>query len=688
MTSDAGAEASRTALLTFLDALPVVTYIADAGSSRLHFISAEVERLLGYPREQWLRDEAVRTDRIHPQDRYRVLSERAHGRAERSPFASEYRLLGRGGRTVWVRDEAKLVRDEAGMFGGDEAGWLWCGFFADLTGRRLAESELRARAARQSAVALLSQRALAIQDQQQLFAEAAGLVRDTLEADHALVVHRPRPGGPFTVAASAPPSGASTRPLVPPGSIAHAAVDGSAPVAIMDHGDEAAGAVAVDPDAGASAATPINAPGRGEAVLVVGCRQPRVFTRDDLQVLESTASVLANAISRQAMESELGQAEKLSALGRLSAGIAHDFNNIIGAVLGFTSLLEPAVRHDPRAAGHLEELRDTVGRASALVDQLLTFSRQGQATERVHVDLDELVARMETMLVRLLGSDVSLRHERGARATVWGDSRQIEQVVLNLVLNARDAMPEGGTITVRTGALGHDRSVELPPGDHVVLEVEDDGVGIDEETLDSIFEPFFTTKAAGHGTGLGLSTVLGTVERHGGRLAVDSEVGRGTRFTVYLPASAIDPASAAPAGGGCPEAEEPRRVGGGAATVAVVDDQKAIRTVVREMLSDHGYVVVECEDSEQCLSVILDHSEPIDLLLTDVTMPGLSGPELARRLWQTRPGTPVVLMSGYADSADLEDGAHAGPVQLLRKPFSIEGLLGAVAGALGGAGPR
>ena len=383
--------------------------------------------------------------------------------------------------------------------------------------------------------------------------------------------------------------------------------------------------------------------------------------------------IVRDITDRVRLEDQLRQAQKMEAVGRLAGGVAHDFNNLLTAIGGYSELLlSDLAPGDPRRAD-VEEIKRATERAASLTRQLLAFSRRQVLQPRV-LDLNVVVGGAEKLLRRLIGEDIRLvtRFEP-ALGAVRADAGQVEQVVMNLAVNARDAMPAGGTLTVETRnadvtvARRTEEQAPMPPGRYVELRVSDTGVGIDAETRRHIFEPFFTTREKGTGTGLGLATVYGIVKQSGGFIWVDSEPGRGATFTIHLPQVAEGVETAEPG--------RPVRTSiAGTETVLLVEDEAAVRTVARESLRIHGYRVIEAPDGEVALRVAADAGAGIDLLLTDVVMPGLSGPALADRLRAERPGIRVLYMSGYTDDALGPHGVLEPGLNYLQKPFAPEVL--------------
>jgi two-component system cell cycle sensor histidine kinase/response regulator CckA len=390
-----------------------------------------------------------------------------------------------------------------------------------------------------------------------------------------------------------------------------------------------------------------------------------VWVNDKVRVVDGepgaprVRGVMVDVTERRELAARLLHSQKMEAVGQLAGGVAHDFNNLLTVISGFANLL--SARLGAEAGRELEEIRRAADQAASLTRQLLAFSRRDQRESEL-VDLNELVSNIEQMIRRLIGEDIRLTITGSTEpALVEADPSRLEQVFVNLVVNARDAMPRGGEIRValsttdaRDAANG---ASELSPERHVLLRVSDTGGGMSEATMARIFEPFFTTKPLGKGTGLGLATVYAVVEQAGGTISVDSEPGRGTEFTVSLPA-ATAPAAA--------PIEE------GVATILVAEDEPALRTLARVILEQEKYRVLEAASGQDALEVAAQYPGTIDLVLTDIVMPGVGGPELVAELSSVRPELDVIYMSGYADSRIAgRDESHS----LLRKPFDREQLI-------------
>jgi PAS domain S-box-containing protein len=417
------------------------------------------------------------------------------------------------------------------------------------------------------------------------------------------------------------------------------------------------------------------------------CRFALAMLRDAAGGEIGTLAILEDTSERKRLEAQLRQAQKMEAVGRLAGGIAHDFNNLLAVIMGHSDLIKSVLRKGDALAHDVEQIRRASERAASLTRQLLAFSRRQFLQPQV-IDVNTLVGNLATMLRRLIGEDVQLelRLDPGA-GRVSADPGQLEQVVMNLTVNARDAMPQGGRVVLETAPVTLDQAfVTAHPGSaagaHVRLSIHDTGYGMGPDVLAHLFEPFFTTKEPGRGTGLGLSTVYGIVKQHRGYIDVTSEPGRGSSFGVYLPRVE---AKAAP---DRPTPREPVRPGG-RETVLFVEDEVALRDLMHRVLTKGGYRVLAAGDGLEALALVEGHPQRIDLVVTDVIMPRMSGPELAARLRARDPGIRLLYVSGYtADqlrSAQTDLGADA---TLLPKPFTSDGLLRKVREVLDRPRPR
>ncbi|MBL9076906.1 MAG: response regulator [Planctomycetes bacterium] len=396
----------------------------------------------------------------------------------------------------------------------------------------------------------------------------------------------------------------------------------------------------------------------------------RTLVRDLDDGAGAFVGAIADVTGRRALEEQLRQAQKMEAIGQLAGGIAHDFNNLLTAISGYASSLGESLAADDPRRNDVRGVLDAAARAAGLTGQLLAFSRQQVLTPRV-LDLTEVVDDLAGLLGRLIGAQITLQREHASRPVpVRVDRTQMEQVLLNLALNARDAMPDGGTLCIGTSVGAVDAGPDAArgtTGSHALLWVRDTGVGMDAERRAQAFLPFFTTKAPGKGTGLGLATVHGIVRQSGGDAWIDSAPGAGTTVWIRLP---LANEAALPT----PAAEPPTATG--TATILLVEDEPLVRELVHRSLARAGHHVLVADDGEAALQLVRQHQGRIDLLITDVVMPGLGGRDLAARLGAERPGLPVLFVSGFTgDETDLELG---GSSQLLPKPFSVPQLMAAV----------
>ncbi len=395
------------------------------------------------------------------------------------------------------------------------------------------------------------------------------------------------------------------------------------------------------------------------------------------------ASAIARDITDQKRtETQLHQSQKMEAIGRLAGGVAHDFNNILGIINACTEFLRDRIEPAAESSIYVENIKKAIERGSALTRQLLAFSRSSAIKPRI-LDLNERIKDVSKLLRPLMGDDVEvLIVSRSPSAVVEADPGQLDQIVVNLAVNARDAMPRGGKFILETGTAKFDEAFAeqrqaMPAGKYVVLAISDTGNGMDDATVSRIFEPFFTTKEAGKGTGLGLATVYGIVKQSAGHILVYSEPGHGTTFKIYLPSAEHKIGL-----GTKPEAENvgPKRQG---ATILLVEDDEVMRGLTRKVLEERGYTVVEANDGESALESVQSYPGQIDLLLTDVVMRRVSGPELVERLGSSHPALKVVYMSGYTGELIAEREVLKRGVTLLEKPFTRTALLNTIHTALG-----
>jgi two-component system cell cycle sensor histidine kinase/response regulator CckA len=626
---------------TLVEQMAAVVYIAaHERVGQTLYISPQIEALLGFPTADWLADPEHWINRIHPSDREHVKTVFVRLRATGTPVSAEYRLLARDGRQIWVRDEARVIQ------GAEGSPPFVQGVVLDITERKRGEEALRASES--------SFRLLFAGNPHPMWVFDAEALR-FLEVNDAAVTHYGYSRDEFLAK--------TIRDMHPSGEVA------AAEEHILNLRE-----------------------GGGEAF-----RSPRVWkhckkdgTLIDVEIAVSPIEFLGrrawlalvnDVTEKKRLEAQLLQAQKMESVGRLAGGVAHDFNNLLGVITGYGDLLGKVLPEGDRPKKYLKDIMQAAERAAGLTRQLLAFSRQQVLQPRI-LGLNTVVGEMENMLRRLIGEDVELVTAFDDRlGRVKADPGQMEQVLMNLAVNARDAMPRGGRLTIETANVDLDAAYArsrpgVAPGPYVMLAVSDTGHGMDPEVLGHLFEPFFTTKEAGKGTGLGLATAHGIVKQSGGHIFVYSEPEHGTTFKVYLPRleEAETVVEATPA-----EAELQR----GSETVLLVEDEESLRSIVRECLEASGYTVIEARHAGHALEIGEGLSLPIHLLLTDVVMPGMSGSELAQRLVASRREMKVLYMSGYTDDAVVLHGVLAADVAFLQKPFTMQALARKVREVLG-----
>jgi two-component system, cell cycle sensor histidine kinase and response regulator CckA len=599
-------------LLAVLRGLPDATVAARA-DGRIVFVNTLAEELFGYESEelvgepiQVLWPEALRKRYTRNMELY---------------FATEHPLR--------FTAEARGLRKDGSEFVGEmswgivetDEGSLLLAIGRDISERREAERRLRRQSEQQVAVAALGERALAGAGLAELGREAVERIRSTLAVAHVAVTAR---GGSETLAAWGE--------HVP---------DGEELLLELRTGEKALGTLAVTSEA--------------------------ALDDDERSFLRAIASVLAMAAERAAAEEQLRQAQKMEAVGQLAGGVAHDFNNLLTVISGYGEVARKRVGVGP-GAEELAEIAHATERAAQVTRQLLAFSRR-QVLEPTVLDLNEVARSLAPMLGRLIGEDVVIAILADAGlAPVVADRGQIAQVILNLALNARDAMPAGGTLTIETRMLDDGQ---------VGLTVTDTGAGMHPAVLEHAFEPFYTTKEAGEGTGLGLATVLGIVEQSGGHVSVQSEPGLGTTFTISLP-----PAGGPARGRGESAAGQPEPLTGNE-VVLVCEDEEGVRRLIELILRSHGYRVLVAALPSEALRLARTNPERIDALVSDVIMPEMAGPELAERVREIRPGLRTLFISGYAAETLQSRGGLPVGSAFVAKPFEAATLLRTLRSLLG-----
>jgi two-component system cell cycle sensor histidine kinase/response regulator CckA len=611
-----------------LEQIPSITYITALDETgRKLYISPQIESLLGFSPAEWLADPQLWFKQVHPDDRKRVLAEIQSSCANDKPFRSEYRLFTRDGRVVWVRDEGVLVRDEA------KEPYYIQGVIYDISKllrveEALQESEAKFRAIFEGAavgIALVNMEGRIIESNPAL-QEMLGLSGENL---------RNRIFNTLTHPDDKTADMDLYKELVE-GKRYHYQIEKRYI--------------------------------RKDGELIWG-RLNVSFVRDAGGEPQFTIHMVEDITEHKRLENHFLQSQKMETVGRLAGGIAHDFNNILTVLGGYSQLTLLGLGENDPMRGNIEEIKKATERAAALTHQLLAFSRRQVLNMRV-LDLNMLLRGLEKMLVRIIGEDIQLNiilaEDLGMVKT---DRGQIEQVVLNLAVNARDAMPEGGNLTIETMNVtldeGYTRShIGIPPGPYVRLSVSDTGCGMPPEVKERVFEPFFTTKGKGQGTGLGLSTVYGIVKQSGGNIWVYSEPGQGTTFKIYLPR--VDEEADA-----LPSREETGYLPKGNETVLLVEDEPSVRELAARILREQGYYVLEAANGEEAMHLISEHvKEKIHLLLTDVVMPQMGGKELVEQFRILHPYAKALFISGYTDKVIIQQSGFKSGELFLEKPFS------------------
>jgi signal transduction histidine kinase/ActR/RegA family two-component response regulator/HAMP domain-containing protein len=551
-----------------------------------------------------------------------------------------------------------------------------------------AEKTLRIRAMQQTAVAALGQLALANNDLTVLMDHADTLVAETLEVDFCAIFEA-LPGGQLLLRSGTGwRNGCVGTVKLPTDEFSQAGLTFTSgdPILVGDLWTESrftASTLLMDHGIVSGATVLIPTRGRPFGVFSVHSIQHREFTSDDVQFLMAVANVIGNAVERLKLEEQLRQSQKMESVGQLAAGVAHDFNNMLAIIQGHSSYLLtkalPAAILDP-----IQSVYFAAERAGNLTRQLLMFSRKN-VMQVQPLDLGETVGNLSKMLRRLIGETIALDFQSPVELpTVQGDCGMIEQVVVNLAVNARDAMPGGGRLMITVQAMRvDDAHAEMHPearaGNFVRLRVQDTGTGMDAATRARIFEPFFTTKEIGKGAGLGLATVFGIVKQHEGWIEVDSEPGKGATFDVFFPANALHMRIGEMSEG------PPQPVAGGRETIFLVEDEPALRVMAREILEGYGYHIVEASSGREALAVWKAHPGEIDLLFTDMIMPdGVSGANLAERLLSERADLKIVFTSGYTANEVNSQVMDKTRALFLPKPYTQDTLAKIVRDALDG----
>jgi PAS domain S-box-containing protein len=642
----AGAETSEQRFRDLVQTLDAIVWEAeppagagprsDRSPRQFTFVSQRAERMLGYPVAQWLTDPDFWVRIVHPDERDRVVQACWMGLLEGRDGEAEYRVVAADGRVAWIRDIVRVSRDAEGRVRQRR------GLMIDVTAHKAAEEE---RARLSSAVEQAAESVMIMNPE-----AVITYVNPAFER--------------ITGYAAAEVLGETPKLLRPPEQdrALYGQIWRTVRAGLAWHGEVLS---------------------RRKDGSLYTEEQSIAPLRDPQGEIAGYVAIGQDVGTRKNLESALRQAQKMDAVGRLAGGIAHDFNNMLAVILGRSDLLLAKLRPDDPLRRHIDLIKKTGDRAAALTRQLLAFSRK-QIIQPSVLDLNAVVGGLLAMLRRLIGEDIELVTDSDpALGRVKADPGQIEQVIMNLVVNARDAMPRGGTLTIKTADVElDDEFTRSQPGagigPHVLLEVSDTGIGMDKDIKNRIFEPFFTTKELGKGTGLGLSTAYGIVRQHDGFITVDSQVDRGTTFRIYLPRvdDVAEPLDAREAPAASPRGSE---------TVLLVEDEENVRDLACEFLQLNGYRVLKAANGGEALLICEQHEGPIHLMITDVVMPRMSGRELAERLVPLRPEMKVLYTSGYTDDALVPHGVLEPGTHFIEKPFTSDALASTVREVLDGA---
>jgi PAS domain S-box-containing protein len=625
-------ESQRQRLNNIVASLPGMVWEAwgqpDQSTQRIDFVSDYIETMLGYTVEEWVSTPNFWLQIMHPDDKEREAKAAAATFASGRGNTTEFRWVARDGRTVWVESNYVVIKDDEGRPVGLR------GVTTDISERKQAEAALR---------------------------ESEERYRDLVENAHDIIYSHDLEGNYTSMNKAGEHITGYTR----------------------EEALKLNFAQTIAPEHLAKARDMLKRKLAGERVTAY---EMEILAKDGrrIAVEANTKLVFQNGVpigvqgiardvtERKLLEEQLRQSQKMEAIGQLAGGVAHDFNNLLTAINGY-STLALRVTHDEPIKGYLEEVKKAGDRAANLTRQLLAFGRK-QMLQPIALNLNDVVSDMNKMLCRLIGEDIQLIAKFDPTLKkIEADPGQIEQVLLNLVVNARDAMPKGGKLTIETANFEMDseyagKHVGVQAGSYAVLAVSDTGTGMDDKTKARVFEPFFTTKEKGKGTGLGLSTVYGVVKQSGGNIWVYSELGRGTTFRVYLPQlkTEVTPTEK--------PTIEPAPLGG-SETILLVEDEDVVRGLARKILEEAGYKVLDASGGKEAINLCQEHTEPIHLLLTDVVMPETSGKEIAERLSTLLPATRVLFMSGYTDEAIVHHGVLDSNVEFIQKPFSPVALI-------------
>ena len=618
---------------SLIERVPGIVYMSQFGpNARWHYVSPQIQEFLGYTAEEWLADSSLWLQHVHPDDRELVLAEEQRLHKTGTAFLAEYRMVARDGRVIWFRDESMIIRPE-----GSNTPVLY-GILFDISERKATESALRES-----------------EERLRLALEAAHLGMWEWDPETDALFWDDRHCSLFGLDPKrAPATAAKYLELVHPEDrewVLHAVRE------------------ALRSDESYGAEYRVRWPDGKEHWLASA---GRVLQRDANSKARRMRGITYDVTDRRGLEEHLRRAQKMEAIGQLAGGVAHDFNNLLMVIRGHVELLLNRPGVDSSVARNAEAIQKASDRAAGITQQLLAFSRKQVLQARV-IELRSVVKEVANLLRRLLGPMVEFKLQLPPEPLwVRADESQLEQVVLNLAINARDAMPQGGVVTaifdrVAAESYAVRRRMGMPEIDYVRMRVIDTGTGMDAATQARIFEPFFTTKEFGKGTGLGLATVYGVVKQSDGWIWVDSALGEGTTFEIFLPAVNEPEAEIA-------KTETKAKQAGGSETILVVDDEEGVREVATQYLLSRGYHVLSAESGAHALELAGAQAGPIHALVTDTVMPGMSGPALAKKLLDSRPDTKVLYISGYAEDTSLLEDARVRGDAFLQKPFGLDSL--------------
>lgn len=627
---------------SLIEQLPAITYIAEIGiAGKWLYVSPQIAQILGFSVDEWLQRSDSWINQVHPDDRQEVRAKEKICQERHEPFRAEYRMLTRSGQTIWVRDEANFVYDASGT------PVLYQGVILNVTDQKTAEESLR-------------------------HSELHRLKSE--ENFKHLFANNPLPMWVYDLE-----------------NLAFLEVNEAA---IMQYGYERneflqMKILDIRPESDQMRVIEEIAKGRPDYKKSGGWRHRRKSGEIiDVEITSHTLTferrkavlVVAQDVTekrrmeeeKSKLETQLRQVQKMEALGHLAGGVAHDFNNLLMAITGYCEIAKLQLSEETPVRATVQEIYDAAALGASLTKQLLAFSRK-QAIEPKIINLNNIVKSIEPILRRLIRQDVELRlHLDKDLGSIKADSSQIEQVILNLAVNARDAMPQGGTLSIETTNAELDAGYvstypDILPGEYVMLSIADNGIGMDKETQLHIFEPFFTTKESGRGTGLGLATVFGNVKQSAGHITVYSEMEKGTTFRIYLPrefhGSALE----------VDGTRSPLPLVAGNTTVLLVDDNDVVRRALAGLLELHNFKVLEAGDGQKALKLLEEEKELINILITDMMMPKMSGTDLAARARSFHPELSVLYMSGYSEHmVSFQADART---SFLTKPAPIQKIL-------------